>query len=263
MPTSFATNLILTGAGNLTATGNDLGDHITGNSGNDTLIAGIGSNVLDGSLGGADLLNGAQGLDTLIGGAGNTTFIVGNSADVVTAMAGFQNVIETSVNIHAPANIQTIEAVGLASISIWANNTGDVLIANAGADTLYGGAGADSFVAGSNADTFVAGSGTDTFWVNNAADVIQNVPTGSYDVVQSIVSYHLPTNAHELDLEGSSNLDGWATNSGSVLHANAGNDVLYGGTGNDILVAGAGLDTLIGGGGADTSNSKSAPLPIL
>ncbi|KQT13098.1 hypothetical protein ASG40_19870 [Methylobacterium sp. Leaf399] len=47
-------NLTLTGAGNLTATGNSLANVLTGNS---------GANVLDG-LGGADTMSGGAGSDT-------------------------------------------------------------------------------------------------------------------------------------------------------------------------------------------------------
>ena len=252
LPASSVHTLVLTGSGNLTATGNDLGDHITGNTGADTLIAGIGANVLDGSQGGNDLLNGAAGVDTLIGGAGNDTFVVGNSTDVVTAQAGYTNVIQTSVTFQAPANIQVIKATGNANISLWANGGGDVLTANGGNDTLHGGAGNDSFAAGSGVDTFVSGGGVDTFYLNNPADVIQGLVAGGRDVVETTFSYHLPVGAVELILE-SGGIAAWSNSAGGTLADAVGNDTLYGGAGNDSFIAAvAGPDTLVGGSGADT-----------
>ncbi|MBO3762527.1 hypothetical protein J5J09_22415, partial [Ciceribacter sp. L1K22] len=58
-------NLVLTGSGNLTGTGNSLANVITGNSGNNTLSG----------LAGNDRLDGGAGNDTLDGGAGNDTLI--------------------------------------------------------------------------------------------------------------------------------------------------------------------------------------------
>jgi len=253
LPTSFVHNLVLTGTAALTATGNSLGDHITGNGGNDTLIGGVGSDYLDASAGGNVLLNGGQGgVDTLVGGAGNDTFVVTNSSDVVTAVAGYQNVVDASVNFQAPANIVSAYLTGSTNLSLWANSTGDKLYANSGNDTLYGGAGNDSFVSGSGIDTFVAGTGVDTFWVQNAADVIQGVQAGSQDVVQTTVNYHLPDNAAKLVLTGSGNLTGWSNSTGATLVGNSGNDLLYGGAGNDSFVSGTGVDTMIGGAGADS-----------
>lgn len=58
---------VLTGTGNLDATGNSSNNTITGTAGN---------NVLDGGA----------GTDTLIGGAGNDTYLVESATDVVTEL---------------------------------------------------------------------------------------------------------------------------------------------------------------------------------
>lgn len=69
-------NLTLTGTGNLSGTGNNLVNVLTGNAGNNTLNAGAG----------ADTLQGSAGNDTLIGGAGNDTYLFGrgDGADTLT-----------------------------------------------------------------------------------------------------------------------------------------------------------------------------------
>jgi serralysin len=71
-------NLILTGAGNINGTGNDLNNHLVGN---------LGINTLDGG-GGDDLIDGAAGDDTLLGNIGNDTLIGGAGADKLTGGAG-------------------------------------------------------------------------------------------------------------------------------------------------------------------------------
>ena len=66
-------NLILTGTGGWSGTGNALANDITGNSGANTLTGLAGQDVLRGA-GGADLLIGGLEADVLLGGAGNDTF---------------------------------------------------------------------------------------------------------------------------------------------------------------------------------------------
>lgn len=69
-------NLILTGSAPVSATGNNLGDHIQGNAGDNVLIGGDGSDILDGR----------GGNDTLTGGAGNNQFVFETRSqhDVIT-----------------------------------------------------------------------------------------------------------------------------------------------------------------------------------
>ncbi|BDA73783.1 hypothetical protein CAL7716_079490 [Calothrix sp. PCC 7716] len=64
-------DLVLTGASNISGTGNDLDNTITGNSGNNTLKG----------LGGNDILLGGAGSDILVGGAGNDILTGGADAD--------------------------------------------------------------------------------------------------------------------------------------------------------------------------------------
>jgi Ca2+-binding RTX toxin-like protein len=68
-------NLVLTGAGAVTGTGNSGDNNLTGNSAGNVLSGGAGSDVLDGSAGN----------DTLIGGEGADTYLFGrdDGADLI------------------------------------------------------------------------------------------------------------------------------------------------------------------------------------
>lgn len=73
-------NLILTGNANLSGTGNELDNDITGTIGNNSLNGKAGNDSLEG-LAGNDMLNGDAGEDTLIGGNGNDTLKGGSDND--------------------------------------------------------------------------------------------------------------------------------------------------------------------------------------
>ena len=76
-------NLTLTGAADLSGTGNTLNNILTGNSGNNTLSGLAGNDTLIGGLGN-DTLDGGVGTDNMAGGLGNDTYTVDVATDVVT-----------------------------------------------------------------------------------------------------------------------------------------------------------------------------------
>ena len=261
--------LILSGTANLTGTANGGNDTLTSNSGIDTLIGGAGSDtfvvnnsadvvqdsvasanntvkssvnyvlpanvsnlILTGSanlIGGANSLNDTLasnfGIDTLVGGAGNDTFVISNSSDVVQdSSTTAVNVAQSFVSYALPTNVNTLVLTG-GGLTGRANSAADTLIASSiGFNTLVGGAGNDTFV------------------VNNPGDVVQDNFTGPNNVIQSAVSYTLPTNVNTLFLTGTAAIVGTG---------NAGNDTLVANAGADTLIAGSGLATLVGGSGSD------------
>ena len=218
---------------------------ITGNGGNDTLIAGSGN----------DTLIAGVGLATLVGGTGNDTFVVNNAADVVQAQSTGSNIntLLSSVSYVAPANVQNITLTGTADLIATGNTLNDVITGNGGNDTLIAGSGNDTLIAGVGLATLVGGTGNDTFVVNNAADVVQAQSTGTNtNTVLSSVSYVLPVHVQNLTLTGTADLTGTGNALGNVITGNAGDDTLIGGSGNDTLIAGSGLATLMGGTGNNT-----------
>ncbi|MBA5983634.1 calcium-binding protein, partial [Pseudomonas sp. MD195_PC81_125] len=94
-------------------------------------------------------------------------------------------------------------------------------------------------------DTMIGGLGNDTYIVDNAGDTVIETSTlaSEIDTVRSSVNWTLGDNLENLELTGSSNLNG----TGNVL-----NNRMTGNAGNNILDGKAGADTMIGGAGDDT-----------
>jgi len=166
---AFIEQLTLTGAGNLSGTGNGGNNLITGNAGN---------NLLSG-LAGNDTLDGGTGADTLYGGAGNDTYYVDDAGDVVSEEStgagindgGGDRVIST-ISYTLGAFIENLNLSGSANLNGTGNglnnalngNSGDnVLTGLGGNDTLNGSGGNDTLIGGSGNDTLNGGNGADTF----------------------------------------------------------------------------------------------------
>ncbi|BAQ65487.1 cadherin domain-containing protein [Geminocystis sp. NIES-3709] len=80
-------NIIDGAGGHDSITGNAMEDTLRGGSGNDLLDGGGGNDLLDGG-GGNDLLKGDNGNDTLLGGSGNDTLVGGMGNDTLTGGSG-------------------------------------------------------------------------------------------------------------------------------------------------------------------------------
>lgn len=247
--------LTLTGSANLTATGNsDAANLITGNSGNDVLIAGSGS----------DTLVSGTGVDFLVGGFGEDTFVISNSADQISSREGFLDTVQSSVSYVLQAQIASLTLTGSSDLTATDGYGFARITGNAGNDTLIGGSGSDILVAGSGIDTFEAGTGSNTFVVNNSADVIEGAPANSGDEIEASSSYALVSGIDTLVLTGSGNLAGTGNDdSSNLIVGNSGNDTLTAGSGGDDLRAGSGIDTLVAGSGADTLQGLSGDTYVL
>jgi trimeric autotransporter adhesin len=225
LPTSINT-MILTGSGNLTATGNAGNDSIRGNSGADVLKAGAGT----------DTLAAGSGTATLVGGSGADTFIVNNTADVIqSASASAQNLLLSSATYSLPTNVNALILTGDANIKA----TG-----NAASDTLTAGAGQDTLVAGSGAATLIGGAQNDTFVINSTSDLVQDSVTSSANTVQSTVNDTLVANVNSLLFTGTGALKGTANSGNDTLSSNTGLDTLVGGGGNETFVINNSLDII-------------------
>ena len=120
-----------------------------------------------------------------------------------------------------------------------------------GRDTLQGGAGDDWLDGGAGADTMAGGFGNDTYTVDDAGDVVLEVPGAGVDTVRASINYTLDSAFENLVLLGSAALTGTGNAGANVLTGNDAGNLLRGLEGADTLDGGLGADTMHGGLGAD------------
>lgn len=251
-------NLTLTGTTAINGTGNALDNVLTGNTAANTLTGGAGN----------DTLSGGTGADTLIGGAGNDTYVVDNTADVVTELAGEgTDLVQSSVTYTLSANVENLTLTGTTAINGTGNALDNILTGNSANNTLTGGDGNDTLDGGTGNDTMVGGLGDDLYVVNVSTDVVTEAASAGNDTIQSSVTLTLTTNVENLFLTGSSAINGTGNTLNNLVRGNTGVNTLNGGTGNDILEGGDGNDILTdtsgtalfnGGAGTDTITGGTA-----
>jgi Ca2+-binding RTX toxin-like protein len=117
-------NLTLAGTGNLSGTGNELDNVLSGNGGANRLLALDGKDILDGGAGndtlesgtgndtagggtGDDLLRGDAGNDTLLGGGGNDALQGGAGSDRLSGEAGSDRFL-FDAPLSASSNVDVI-----------------------------------------------------------------------------------------------------------------------------------------------------------
>ncbi|MGG7576387.1 M10 family metallopeptidase C-terminal domain-containing protein [Rhizobium sp. Nf11,1] len=221
-------NLLYTGSGSFTGTGNALANTIIGGAGNDTLDGGAGN-------------------DTLNGGAGNDIYVVDSASDVVNEAVGAgTDEIRTALaaySIAALVNVENLTYTGSANFT----GTGNAL-----ANTITGGAGNDMLNGGGSADTLIGGAGDDTYIVDHVGDIVtEDADAGTDTVRTTLTSYTLGSDVENLTYIGTAAFTGTGNDLDNVITGGAGIDTLSGGAGNDTLNGGAGADRLIGGAGDD------------
>jgi Ca2+-binding RTX toxin-like protein len=205
-------NLTLTGTSAINGTGNALGNTLIGNS----------------------------AANTLTGGAGNDTYLVDNTGDVVTELAGEgTDTVQSSVTYTLSANVENLTLTGTAAINGTGNALNNVLTGNSAANILTGGAGNDTYV------------------VDHVGDVVTENAAEGTDRVQSSISYTLSSNVENLTLTGGAVINGTGNELNNSMTGNAAANTLSGGAGDDTLNGAGGGDTLFGGAGNDTLNGAS------
>jgi Ca2+-binding RTX toxin-like protein len=174
----------------------EVGSSIFGMGGDDTLVGGYGTYVLDGGDGNDTVdgracyylarVDGGAGDDTLYtnlnsngaanGGDGNDTIYAnadvhgGNGDDTIYAVDGYY-----SGTVHGDAGNDTI----------YGRNGGDPLLDGGdGDDTIDGGTGDDTIQGGAGNDVLTGGDGNDKFIVGDGNDVITDFSAGDSLIVQ-------------------------------------------------------------------------------
>lgn len=166
-------NLLLTGAGASSGTGNALANRLIGNDADNTLEGGAGN----------DTLEGRGGADSLRGGAGNDTYVVngaGDRVDEATATgsgvdAGGKDVVRSSVSFTLGSFLETLVLTGSGAVQGGGNGAANTLTGNGGANLLSGLGGADVLDGGAGKDTLAGGAGKDFFVFSSALNADTNV----------------------------------------------------------------------------------------
>ena len=134
-------------------------------------------------------------------------------------------------------------------------NVGDQVIGTTGHNTLAGTAfddeliglaGNDVLDGGLGADVLNGGPGNDTYVVDNAGDIVVELPGGGADTVQTTLQTRiLSDNLEHLTFAGTGDFAGTGNALANTLTGSNGNDTLDGAGGNDRMVGGLGDDTYV------------------
>ena len=211
-------NLVLTGASDVSGTGNMQDNLLRGNAGH-------------------NLLDGAAGADGMAGGAGDDTYVVDDVGDQALESEGEgTDTVRSSVTFTLGAHVENLSLTGSAGVNGVGNAQANVLAGNASANRLDGGAGADAMA---------GGAGNDSYVVDDAGDVVTELAGEGADGVESSISYTLAANVENLQLTGTGTIDGTGNALNNALAGNQADNRLDGGAGDDVLVGGAGNDTYV------------------
>ena len=231
-----------------TINGTSGADSLTGTSGDDQMFGLAGNDTLNG-LGGNDYLDGGAGNDSMAGGAGDDTYIVDSATDIVTEGAGAgTDTVQSSITLTLGSNVENLILTGTGNINGTGNTLANSITGNSGNNTLSGGTGAD---------TMAGGAGDDSYVVDNAGDVVTELPGEGADTVSSSVTYALSANVENLTLTGTSAVNGTGNALDNVLTGNSGANVLTGGAGNDTYVVGTG-DSVVENANEGTDTVQSS-----
>jgi Ca2+-binding RTX toxin-like protein len=214
-------------------------------AGNDTVVAGTGSYMLNGG-GGSNTLD-YTGATSGVNVNMLTGVVANNGYGAQDSISNFQNVIVTASGsiLHAGSVGGTLRATG--NFDTLTGQTSDTLIVVGSGDTLVAGSGSSTLNATGGSNKLTGGGGNDTLSVSGGASNTLDGGAG----------------ANTLDYQG------WASN--VMLNLGTGQAVnllgtdtfsniqtFFLGAGNDTVAAGAGSHTLNGGGGSNTLDYAGA-----
>jgi trimeric autotransporter adhesin len=158
----------------------------------------------------------------------------------------------SAVTLTLGINVENLTLTGTSAISGTGNTLDNWLTGNGAINTLTGGAGNDTLDGGAGADKLVGGAGNDIYFVDNTADVTTELASEGTDTVNASVTWTLASNLENLNLLGTTAINGTGNTLDNVLAGNSGINTLTGGAGNDTLDGAGGADVLVGGTGADS-----------
>jgi Ca2+-binding RTX toxin-like protein len=165
-------NLILTGSGNLNA---------TGNSSTNLLIGNAGDNVLDGQ----------GGADTMRGGAGDDTYYVDHTGDLVEETEeGGNDTVYSTISYTLGRYVENLILQGAALVGT-GNSLDNVIVGNDAGNKLYGHEGDDTLIGGRGNDLLDGGAGVDTVRYSGKRD--------DYEITGSALNYTILSTSEGTD----------------------------------------------------------------
>jgi Ca2+-binding RTX toxin-like protein len=198
-------------------TGTPVADVLTGNAGDDNIVAFAGDDIVTGNAGadaisageGVDFVSGGDGRDVIFSGAGDDQVFGGGQADVIYGDAGADRIFGDGGN--------------------------DLINAGAGDDAVFGGAGDDLIVA-------EVGDGSDVYFGDDS-DGGTGVDTLDMSAVSANVTANLGSGALS---------NGTASSSQTGNDTIWGIENVNTGSGNDTITASNAVNVMNGGAGNDT-----------
>jgi len=218
-------NLVYTGSGAFSGTGNALDNAISGGGHGSVYDGGAGSDTLQG-LGnfGTYTVKRPTATDTTLTDSDGHVITVRN-VEFFAFADGVKDLAQVQDNVPSPVNDRLTGSDG-----------NDLLDGLGGADTLTGGLGDDTYVVDNAGDVIVEKAGEGADWVQ------VNLSAGSYKLADN-VDHAIVTGSGAVGLTGN--------DLANSLIGNAAANTLSGGAGNDTLDGLGGADKLSGGTGND------------
>jgi Ca2+-binding RTX toxin-like protein len=246
--------------GNDIISGGDGDDNIIGWYGNDTLSGGNGNDTISGGLdndvmygdAGNDTIDGGGGNDTMFGGAGDDFYSVDSNGDVVTEQAGEgTDTVLASISYALGANVENLQLYGSAGLNATGNELDNRINGNSGNNTILGMAGNDTLIGGDGNDSLDGGVGTDTLVGGTGNDTY--VVDSRSDQVTEKAGEGTDTVVASASYVLSDNVENLQLSSTADINGtgNALDNRITGNTGNNAIDGLAGNDTIDGGNGND------------
>lgn len=168
-------DLILTGKGDFSGTGNGLDNLIRGNRGDNHLDGAWGDDILRGGRGN-DRLDDPEGNNRLVGGAGDDTYVIVHKGNRIVERADEgDDLVLSALTFSLQENGRNVERLSLTGTGaidgtgnrganqLAGNDATNVLDGRGGDDHLAGGGGDDRLIGGPGDDTLTGGEGRDVF----------------------------------------------------------------------------------------------------
>ncbi len=256
---------------------NDQGNTITDRSGNFTIQAGGGDDIVNENVSGGtdsfdlgagdDVLfinNTGVGGDTFDGGAGGgdrinfSNIFLGSGATIdliaeTLTRSGSSEIVRNFENVSGSQSGETINGSNVNN-SISGNGGDDLVRGRDGSDVLSGQDGDDTLTGGNGNDTLIGGNDDDNLNGQNGNDSISG-GSGNDVVTAGFGMDNINGGGGDDTINGNGDVDTVNGSSGNDFLVGGGDgDFVTGGSGNDSILGQSGNDSLSGGTGMDTIN---------